>query len=105
MLVEYIFRIPSERMLVKEIQIILAYRFFLGYNLDEEIPHHSVSNMARRRFDLEVFSHFFSKIVSLCQEAGLIRQDDIYVNATIIHANVNLKSFVENKASPVEHFR
>jgi len=50
------------RKLAKEIRVNLAYRLFLGYDLDEAPPTHSVLSKARRRFELDVFSSFFNKV-------------------------------------------
>ena len=42
MLIGYLYGIPSERRLAEEVRLNIAYRWFAGYNLDEETPNHSV---------------------------------------------------------------
>ena len=42
MLIGYLYGIPSERRLAEEVRLNIAYRWFAGYNLDEETPDHSV---------------------------------------------------------------
>lgn len=42
MLIGYLYGIPSERRLAEEVRLNIAYRWFSGYNLDEETPNHSV---------------------------------------------------------------
>jgi transposase len=54
-LLGYLYGLPSERRLVEEIQVNLAYRWFVGYDLDEAIPDHSVLSKARRRFGPTVY--------------------------------------------------
>ena len=76
MLIGYLFNVASERKLAKEIQVNLAYRFFLGYDFDEATPNHSVLSKARRRFPLDVFAGFFAKVVQLCNNAGLLGHED-----------------------------
>jgi transposase len=49
LLIGYLYGITSERRLMEEIQVNLAYRWFLGYDLDEAIPDHSVLSKARVR--------------------------------------------------------
>lgn len=105
MLIGYLFNVPSERKLAKEITVNLAYRLFLGYDLDEITPTHSVLSKARRRFELNVFSGFFNKVVELCKEASLVGQEDTYVDSTIIQANASLKSFVQTKQTPDEYIK
>lgn len=55
LLIGYLYGITSERRLMDEVQVNLAYRWFLCYDLDEDIPDHSVLSKARVRFGLEVF--------------------------------------------------
>ena len=66
LLIGYLYGITSERRLMEEIQVNLAYRWFLGYDLDEAIPDHSVLSKVRGRFGMEVFETFFNRSVGLC---------------------------------------
>ncbi|HLF77336.1 MAG TPA: transposase [Dehalococcoidia bacterium] len=66
LLVGYLHGITSERRLVREITLNLAYRWFLGYDFDEQIPNHSVLSKARARFGPEVFESFFRRSIDLC---------------------------------------
>ena len=50
LLIGYLFDIRSERKLVEEISHNLAYRWYIGYDLDEEVPNHSIFSKARVRF-------------------------------------------------------
>jgi transposase len=63
LLVGYLYGVTSERRLMDEIQVNLAYRWFLGYDLDEAIPDHSVLSKARARFGPEVFEEFFRQSI------------------------------------------
>jgi len=65
MLIGYLFNIASERKLVKEIRVSLAYRLFLGYDLDETPPTHSVLSKAKRRFELDVFQAFLLRFYTV----------------------------------------
>ena len=46
----YMFDIRSERKLIEEISLNLAYRWYIEYDLDEEIPDHSIFSKTRARF-------------------------------------------------------
>jgi transposase len=59
-LVGYLFGITKERRLCREIELNLAYRWFIGYEIDEDIPTHSVLSKARNRFGAKVFKAFFA---------------------------------------------
>ena len=88
-LLGYLFNISSERRLCEEADLNLAWRWFLGYELDEEIPDHSVLSKARRRFGTEVYERFFARIVQFCERAGLIQGNVLYVDSTLVQANAS----------------
>ena len=72
-LLGYLYGITSERRLAEEVRLHLAYRWFLGYDLDEATPDHSVLSKARARFGLPVFQAFFAEIVRQCARAAPAR--------------------------------
>jgi transposase len=94
LLVGYLYGITSERRLVREITLNLAYRWFLGYDFDEQIPNHSVLSKARARFGPEVFESFFRRSIDLCGEAGLLEEGPVYVDSTLIQAAASVDSMV-----------
>ncbi len=49
MLLGYLYGIDSERRLEREVQVNLAFRWFLGIDLDEPVPDHSTFSQLRRR--------------------------------------------------------
>src|SRR5260370_12954669 len=88
-LLGYLFNISSERRLCEEAGVNLAWRWFLGYELDEPIPDHSVLSKARRRFGTGVYEEFFVRIVQLCEKAGLVQGDALFVDSTLTQANAS----------------
>ena len=64
--------IRSERQLMETVNLNLAHRWFIGYDLDEPVPDHSSLSKIRERYGLEIFQQFFEHIVELCIEAGLV---------------------------------
>jgi len=92
LLVGYLYGITSERRLMREIQVNMAYRWFLGYDLDETIPDHSVLTKARGRFGMEVFEHFFKHSIELCQGVGMLSEGPVYVDTTLVQAAASMDS-------------
>ena len=88
-LVGYLYDIASERKLMSEIQVNIAYRWFLGIDLDESVPDHStLSQLRRRKFnDSRIFEDIFDEIVSKCIEIGLVTGETLLTNSTHIRAN------------------
>src|SRR2546426_412527 len=90
--------VASERELTNVIPEPLDYLWFLGYGLDDEIPHHSVLSKARRRWGKEVFERLFIRTVEQCVAAGLVSGEKLHVDASLIAANASKDSVV--KSSP-----
>ncbi len=70
----------------------LSVRWYLGYDLHEPLPDHSNLTRTRERFGLPVFRRFFEEIVRMCAEAGLVRGQELYFDATKVDANASLDS-------------
>src|SRR5215211_1526817 len=82
----------SERELVRVSADRLSVRWYLGYDLDEELPDHSSLTRIRKRYGLAVFRRFFEAIVEQCREAGLVWGKELYFDATQVNANASLTS-------------
>ncbi len=102
LLIGYLYGIPSERRLARELSLNLGYRWFLGYDFDQPTPDHSVLSKARARFGPEVFETFFRRSIDLCREAGLLEEGPVYVDSTLIQASAAVDSMVrkEDRAQP-----
>ena len=72
MLLLIFYNVRSERELVLTIPERLDWLWFLGYDLDDEIPNHSVLSKARARWGVEAFKALFERIVWQCVQAGLV---------------------------------
>ena len=64
LLIGYLYGISSERKLVEELRMHLAWRWFTGLGFDEEVPHHSTFSKNRHgRFqESKVFEQLFGKL-------------------------------------------
>lgn len=104
LLIGYLYNIKSERQLAKDIQVNLAYRWFINYDIDEKIPDHStISQTRRRKFkDSTIFQDIFDGIVRQCIALGLIDGETILIDSTHIKANASFDSLVEVVITPEE---
>jgi transposase len=91
-LVGWLYGIASERRLADECRLHLAYRWFLGYDLDETPPDHSVLTKARARFGVTIYQAFFAEVVRQCERAGLVRGNQLYVDSTLVEADAGAGS-------------
>jgi transposase len=103
-LVMYLEGLRSERQLMRLAADRLSVRWFLGYGLDESLPHHSTLTRIRERYGLEIFRCFFDAIVEQCIEAGLVWGKELYFDATKVEANASLDS-VQTRFAVDEHLR
>jgi transposase len=91
-LIGYLYGITSERRLAEELRLNLAFMWFIGYDLDEMPPDHSVLSKARRRFGVTVYQAFFTEIARQCARAGMIVGQQLYVDSTLVRANADRAS-------------
>lgn len=105
----YLYGIRSERRLAEEIQLNLAYRWFLGLSLNDPVPHSStISQNRKRRFNgTNIFQEIFDEIVIQAIKNGLIDGRELFSDSTFLKANANKNKFVkrEVKKSTKQYFR
>lgn len=94
-LIQYLFGIPSMRQTIKDIEVNVAYRWFLGYSLTEKIPHFSTfnKNYERRFKDTDLFEVIFKKILAQATLNGFIDSSNIFIDSTHIKASANKKKY------------
>jgi transposase len=104
MLIGYLYGIRSERELERQIQVNVAYRWFLGLGLTDKVPDHStISQNRRRRFkDNHVFQEIFDEMVRRAMEMGLVTGQNLFTDSTHLKANANRnrKEVVEVTETP-----
>jgi len=92
----YLFGIRSERQLVKEIQVNVAYRCFLGFDFTTKVPNAStISQNRRRRFsDSTIYQDIFDEIVFFAMKKRLVDGKRLYTDSTHLKASANKNKFV-----------
>ena len=97
LLVGYLYGIKSERRLVQEVQLNIAYRWFCGFELGEKIPDHSTFSKTRVRKWNEsgFFQKAFLEIVRHCIERKLIDGKEMVSDGSYIPAEVSRNSWID----------
>ena len=92
-LIQHLFGIRSLRQTVKEIEVNIAYRWFLGLDIVSPIPHFStVSYAFSTRFPRQVFEEIFTWILEETVAKGsVVDPSTIFIDSTHIKANANKK--------------
>ena len=90
------YNVRSERELMATIPERLDWLWFLGYNLDDTIPNHSVLSNARARWGVEIFESFLNRIVWQCVEAGIVDGSKLFMDSSLITADASNNSVVDS---------
>jgi transposase len=98
MLLLIFYNVRSERELVLTIPERLDWLWFLDYDIDDEIPNHSVLSKARARWGVETFKTFFEYIVWQCQQAGLIDGRKLFMDSSMVQADASNNSVVDKES-------
>ena len=97
-LIQHLYGLPSLRRTAEEVSLNVAYRWFLGYRLQEETPHFStISYNFKHRFTPETVNQIFDWILSEIAEAGYLYTYTVFVDGTHIKANANNKKVVKEE--------
>ena len=91
--IQYLYGIKSMRQTIKEIEVNVAYRWFLGLDMMDPVPHFSTfgKNYTRRFKDTDLFEQIFAKILEDCMKFKLVDTDQIFVDSTHVKACANSK--------------
>ena len=89
--IQYIYGIKSMRQTIKEIEVNVAYRWFLGLDMYDAVPHFSTfgKNYTRRFKDTDLFEQIFGHILEQCIKYELVDTSTIFVDATHVKAAAN----------------
>lgn len=89
--IQYLFNIRSMRRTIEEIEVNVAYRWFLGFDFNDDIPHFSTfgKNYVRRFEGTTVFEDIFNAILYQAMKLKLVKMDNIFVDSTHIKAYAN----------------
>ena len=103
MLVGYLENITSDRKLIEHCSMRMDILFFIGYDIDEELPWHSTVSRTRQLYDEKLFEELFSKVFTLCVESGLVSGHTQAVDSAYIKANASMDSI--EKKIPAQEIR
>ena len=93
-LIQMLYSIRSERLLVEEIDYSMLFRWFVGMNLDEPVWDMTVFTKNRNRLlEGDVAREFLCEVIAQAQSKGLASDEHFTVDGTLIEAWASLKSF------------
>jgi transposase len=84
--------IISDRQLERKASDSLSARYYLGYDLDEELPWHSTISRTRKLYDEKIFEKVFAVVLEQCIESGLVSGEHQSIDSTLVKANASIDS-------------
>ncbi|KHD42417.1 hypothetical protein NC01_10275 [Streptococcus uberis] len=105
-IIQYFCGIRSMRQTIKDIEVNVAYRWFLGLTLDDKIPHFTTygKNYSRRFQDANLIEGIFKHVLGLCFDANLIAPSEIFVDGTHIKAAANSHKYINQAVTTQAKF-
>ncbi len=91
-LIGYLENIISDRQLIEHCSLRLDILFFLGYDVNEELPWHSTVSRTRQLFPESIFEKVFDRVLHLCVERGMVSGHTQVVDSALIKANASMTS-------------
>jgi transposase len=102
MLAGMLLGIVHDRRLMREAQVNLAIRWFIGYGLHEPLPDHSSLTRIRQRWGAERFERIFRRTVQACVAARIATGEVVHLDSSLIRANVSWDAIARRHVAAVE---
>jgi transposase len=94
LLLQVLYTVRSERLLMEELNYNLLFRWFVGLNMDDAVWHPTVYSKNRDRLlEADVAKEFFRLVVAEATKLGLMSDEHFTVDGTLLEACASLKSF------------
>lgn len=100
-MLQYLYGIKSMRQTIKDIEVNVAFKWFLGLGMSEPAPHFSTfgKNYSRRFKDTDLFEQIFTKILEMCYKYDYVDTSVAFVDATHIKASANRRKAIKHHVS------
>ena len=102
-LMGYLENLNSDRRIIAHAAMRLDILYFIGYDIDEELPWHSTLSRTRQLYGEEVFLSLFKKILSLCVSKGMVSGKRQAVDSAFVKANASIDSLIEKEVIEDAH--
>lgn len=97
MLVGYLENLNSDRRIIAISRLRLDILYFIGYDIDEELPWHSTLSRTRQLYGEHVFTELFRVVLKQCIDKGMISGRRQAVDGFFVKANASLDSLIEKE--------
>jgi transposase len=101
LLLQLLYSIRSERMLMEQLEYNLLFRWFVGLNMDEPVWDRTVFSKNRDRLvEGDIAQAFFQAVVKQAGERDLLSDEHFTVDGTLLEAWASMKSYQKKETPP-----
>jgi transposase len=97
LLTGYFENLQSDRKIIENARLRLDILYFIGYDIDEELPWHSTLSRTRQLIGEEVFRTLFKTVLKLCIEKGMVAGKRQAIDSVLVKANASMDSLVDKE--------
>lgn len=95
LLTGYFENLQSDRRIIENARLRLDILYFIGYDIDEELPWHSTLSRTRQLLGEDVFTRLFQHVLKLCIERGMVAGRRQAIDSFFAKANASMESLVD----------
>lgn len=96
-LIGYLENQPSDRRIISMASLRLDMLYFIGYNIDEQLPWHSTLSRTRQLYGKEIFQQLFKQILKQCIAKGMVAGCRQAIDSVFVKANASMDSLLERQ--------
>jgi transposase len=97
MLIGYLENLGSDRRIITTVSMRLDMLYFLGYDIDEELPWHSTVSRTRQLYGEDLFKELFKDVLKQCIEKGMVAGRRQAMDSAPVKANASMDSLKEKE--------
>ncbi|NQU88281.1 MAG: IS1182 family transposase, partial [Mariniphaga sp.] len=91
-LVGYLENIISDRKIIDHCSMRLDILYFLGFDIDEDLPWHSTLSRTRKLFPESLFESVFEEVLGMCIQKGMVAGHTQCIDSAPVKANASMDS-------------
>src|SRR5215216_6724297 len=97
MLIGYLENLGSDRRIIRTVSMRLDMLYFIGYDIDEELPWHSTLSRTRQLYGEELFKQLFKDVLRQCIHKGMVAGRRQAMDSVAVKANASMSSLIEKE--------
>src|SRR5215213_10418866 len=97
MLIGYLENLGSDRRIITTVSMRLDMLYFIGYDIDEELPWHSTLSRTRQLYGESLFKQLFKQVLKQCIEKGMVAGRRQAMDSAPVKANASMDSLQQKQ--------